>query len=45
MKKDNRNMYKLDYAQSLLLVFEKINKLDIKISHRIQNKGFSIQGQ
>lgn len=38
MKKESRNMYKVDFARHLLLILEKLKKLDEIISVKTKNK-------
>lgn len=43
MKKDGLIMYERNYARHLLLILEKLNKIDRELSVRIKNKQVSIQ--
>lgn len=38
MKKENRNMYKLGFAETLLSILYKLDILDVKLRTRIKNK-------
>ena len=40
MRKENRNMYKVSFAETLLLILEKLNQIDEKLSSKIKNKTF-----
>lgn len=45
MEKDNRNMYKLDYAQYLLFILQKLNKLDEILSSKIKYKTIKFENK
>lgn len=38
MEKENRNMYKVDFASHLLSILEKLNNIDNLLSFKIKNK-------
>jgi len=38
VKKESRNMYKVDFARHLLLILEKLNSIDKRLSSKIKNK-------
>ena len=38
MRKENRNMYKVSFAETLLLILDKLNKIEKKLTLKIKNK-------
>ena len=38
MKKENRNTYKVSFAETLLLILKKLNNIDNLLSLKIKNK-------
>lgn len=43
MKKESRNSYKVSFANQLLFVLNKLNKLDAKLERECTKNQFSIQ--
>ena len=43
MKKESRNRYKVSFANQLLFVLNKLNKLDAKLQREYTKNQFSIQ--
>ena len=43
MKKESRNRYKVSFANQLLFVLNKLNKLDAKLERKYSKNQFSIQ--
>ena len=43
MKKESRNTYKVSFANQLLFVLNKLNKLDAKLEREYSKNQFSIQ--
>ena len=43
MKKESRNSYKVSFANQLLFVLNKLNKLDAKLQREYTKNQFSIQ--